>query len=116
MKQHYIKKLSYIYDTDFHTNTRMKLMPSSNKETLIGLQEMLHECNPYVKNFRTIADTHGADLNNFQMIIKSDLQSKDIRRYNKPTDSDIAVIIPGDGRESIGSRDIKINKQDGTMH
>ena len=87
----------------------MKLMPSLNREKLIGLQKMLHKCNPYVKNFRTIADTYGTNLNDFQIVIKSDLQKQDVRRYNKPTASDIAVIISGDGRETVGPKDVQIN-------
>ena len=57
-----------------------------------------------------------------QMVIRSDLQGKDIRRYNKPTYSDIAVIIHGNWTENVKSRylinkayvnqrDIVINKQ-----
>jgi hypothetical protein len=105
----------YIYDTDFQTNIRSKLMPSLDKKILIGLQKMFENCNPYVKLFRTIAESNKENLNDFQMIIQSDLQSNDIRRYNKPTSSDVAVIIPGDGTEAIKSRDIVIHKQNGTI-
>ena len=108
----------YIYDTDFQTDTRMQLMPSLNKQTLIGLQNMIQNCNPYVELFRTAASSIEANSNsnnNFQMIISDDLQNKDTRRYNKPTSSDVAVVIPGDASEECGSRDIMITKKDGNI-
>jgi len=93
----------------------MKLMPSLNRDTLTGLQNMIQTCNPYVELFRTAASSMESNSNNLQMIIKSDSHNKDIRRYNKPTSSDIAIIIPGDGSENVKSRDIVINKQDGNI-
>ena len=103
----------YIFDIDFQTETRMKLMPSLNRDILTALQNMIQTCNPYVKLFRTAAASMESNSNNLQMIIKSDSPNKDVRRYNKPTSSDVAIVIPGDGSETFKSRDIIINKQDG---
>ena len=89
-------------------------MISLNKQTLIGLQNMIEKCNPYVKLFRKAASSIEANSNNIQMTI-SDMQNKDIRRYNKPTSSDVAVVIPGDASEECSSRDIIITKQDGNI-
>ena len=106
----------YIYDTEFQADIRLKTMPTLNQDTLIGLQNMMQKCNPYVKAFQSAAEFMKADeSNNFQMIIKSDLQGKDIRKYNKPTSSDIAVVIQDDCSEPIGSRDIVINKKSGDI-
>ena len=38
--------------------------------------------------------------------------SNDKRRYNAPTASEIAVLLPGDG-ECVGNRDIVVNKREG---
>ena len=79
-------------------------MPSLDREIIIRLQEMIQNYNPYVKLFRTILDSNKSNLRDFKMIIGSDLQGQDIRRYNKPTTSDVAVIKLDDGSESIKSR------------
>jgi hypothetical protein len=101
----------YIYDTDFQTNIRTNLMPTLNKETLIGLQAMIQEYNPYVELFKTAASSmQSSNESDLQMIIKSDLQGQDIRTYNKPTSDDIAVVIPGNGSENVTCRDIIVTK------
>ena len=105
----------FIYDTDFQTGVRIKLMPILNKNTLIGLQEMINEHNPYAKLFKNATSSMVTSEYDMQMIIKSDLQSLDLRRYNKPTSSDIAVVIPGDGLENVTSRNILITKHDNVV-
>jgi hypothetical protein len=72
---------------------------------------MMQECNPYVKLFQAATAFISDSDDNFDMVIPNDLQGKDIRRYNKPTSSDIGVVIPG-GSETVKSRNIVIKDKD----
>ena len=38
----------YIYDTDFQTDVRLNRMSKLNKDTLVGLQDMMQKYNHYV--------------------------------------------------------------------
>jgi len=46
----------YIYDTEYENNNRHNFMKDMNNDILQHLQNMLDECNPYIKNFRQARD------------------------------------------------------------
>jgi REP element-mobilizing transposase RayT len=52
---------------------------------------------------------------NLKMFIK-EVRVNDLRRYNAPTNSEIAVVLPGDGSEVRSCRDIIINSTDNHLY
>ncbi|VDI62821.1 Hypothetical predicted protein [Mytilus galloprovincialis] len=94
----------YIYDTDNELANRLLWNSDLDKDILTDLQTMMHECNPFVHTFKHAADVMKTN-ENFQLILTSDT-TKDSRRYNLPTSSEISVILPGTNTTEPSKRDI----------
>ncbi|EXX65046.1 uncharacterized protein OCT59_021536 [Rhizophagus irregularis] len=88
-------------------------MQNLDVNILQNLQDMLDEYNPYVQNFHQIRDVIQAnEATEISMLIHSD-QTKDSRRYNAPTASDVAAIMIGDGYDvDPSNRDILLRLRD----
>ena len=73
---------------------------------ILSLQAMLHRYNPYIEMFLTVhqCSTQNADISLHIKLI--DLPHYDSRWYNRPTASEIAVIMVGTGDEPMAGRDI----------
>ena len=73
---------------------------------------MLHQCNPYVACFKRTADvfSRSKESENLKLVLKQDTY-KDLRRYNLPTASEIAVIIPNYSSDLPTNRDIVLFKR-----
>ena len=73
---------------------------------VLSLQAMLHRYNPYIETFLTVhqRSTQNADISLHIKLI--DLPHYDSRWYNRPTASEIAVIMVGTGDEPTAGRDI----------
>jgi hypothetical protein len=63
--------------------------------TLQELQHMLLGSNVYVQRFVQAMDLPPQDLANYEIVIRVD-GSVDRRRYNAPTSSDVAGLMPGE--------------------
>ena len=94
----------YIYDTDNELENRIIWNNDLDKNILKDLQKMMHECNPFVHEFKHAADVMKTN-DNVRLILTSDT-TKDSRRYNLPTSSEISVIIPGSNAKEPSKRDI----------
>ena len=111
----------YIYDTQNEVDNRMAQMRDRDgadqldRTTLEELMTMLRECNPYVAVFRQAIDVISENAPVNLRIIRSDVPGADRRRYNKPLSADVAVLMPGDGNEGIGQRDIIVSSQHGPL-
>ena len=104
----------YFYDTDHELENRMNLFPSLDKDTLNELQIMMHEHNKFYKQFKSLLDREHNDLekiSDLKLIIRED-SGNDIRRYNAPTASEVAILMPGDG-SYVGNRDIILHAKNG---
>src|SRR5450759_1619357 len=66
----------------------------------------MHEHNAYVRSFRAIA-SH-TDCKDRNILLKASNKGQDARRYNLPTASEVAAIIPGDEMEQVDKRDIVV--------
>ena len=73
-------------------------MHNLNAEILQNLQDMLDTCNPYILNFCQARDLLQHDESEILMCIYCN-QLYDIRCYNTPTASDVAVIMVDNGNE-----------------
>ena len=75
---------------------------------------MLESINPHVAIFWRAQDMlrdHGEVLD---MIIRI-IQAREGRQYISPTPNEVAELLVGDGPENFGSRDVIIQKRDGTL-
>ena len=87
-----------------------------DRNRVIALQEMAHVHNPYVHIYQTAMERWAAGDNIRALQIKIADTSHQDRRYNHPTASEIAVILPGTGEEvTRGTRDIVVQFQNGPL-
>ena len=106
----------YIYDTEHENENRHSIMRDLNDNTLLCLQNMLDECNPYVKNFRQARDIIMSNTTSeISMLIHND-RTHDPHRYNPSVSSDIATIMVGDGYNiEPTNRDICLRLRNGGL-
>jgi len=106
----------YIYDTDHETQNRSNVMPDLDFTILAELQRMLHNINPYVNIFRQAGNLLKCDpLLDLRLVIINN-RTKDSRRYNTPSASEVAAIIIGDGQETqYQNRDIVLRPYEGAL-
>jgi len=99
----------YIYDSNsmHQAQQRMSYHPDMlDINTVLSLQAMLQECNPYVEIFQT-ASERLAEYSNISLHIKLvDLPHYDSKQYNHPTADEIAVIMVGSEDQPTAGRDI----------
>ena len=69
-----------------------------SKETMLKLQNMLHEVNPYIKDFQTISEIPEELIKDIQFILKREGKPTDqhVRKYNLPTCEEVALITLND--------------------
>ncbi|KAF6143420.1 hypothetical protein GIB67_029589 [Kingdonia uniflora] len=100
----------YIYNPSTSLNTCHKRNPHLNRDVLKVIQDTLVRCNPvselYLHAYGVLEDTID-DNENFNVSAYL-YYSVSIyhHRYNLPSTNKIAVILPGDGSEINGVRDI----------
>jgi len=106
----------YIYDTDHELQNRSNATPNFNLDSTIlaELQQMLHDINPYVNIFRQAGNLLKQNpLLDLKLIITNN-RTKDSRRYNTPSASEVAAIMIGDGQETENqNRDIMLQPHEG---
>ena len=102
----------YIFDSNNELANRLAWNAGLDKQILLDLQNMLHQCNPYVACFKRTADvfSRSKESENLKLVLKQDTY-KDLRRYNLPTASEIAVIIPNYSSDLPTNRDIVLFKR-----
>ena len=99
----------YIHDPENKLANRKAWNRDLDSQILTNLQQLLHECNPFVNSFKHAAETMKKHAN-AQLILTAD-STKDSRRYNLPTSSEISVIIPGSNSKEPSSRDIVLYRR-----
>ena len=106
----------YIYDTDHEIQNRSNVIPSLDFTILAELQQMLHDINPYVNIFRQAGNMLKYNpLLDLKLVITNN-RTKDTRRYNTPSASEVAVIMIGDGQETQHqNRDIVLQPHEGGL-
>ncbi len=100
-----------IYDVNNELHNRMKWNDTLQESIMEQLQTMLHEVNPYIEVYKHAAEAMneaGAKACDVRLVLKD--TGRDPRRYNLPTTSDVAVILPGSGEEP-GNRDIVLYRR-----
>ncbi|KAF6175137.1 hypothetical protein GIB67_022818, partial [Kingdonia uniflora] len=100
----------YVYNPGVSLNTRHKRDPHLNRDVLKVIQDTLVQCNPFSEFYRHAYEVlQDAAGNNENFNVPAYLHysiSTDHRRYNLPSTDEIGFILPGDGSEISGLRDI----------
>jgi hypothetical protein len=106
----------YIYDTDHEIQNRLSIIPDLDFNILAELQQMLHDINPYVNNFRQVGNLlKDNPLLDLKLVITNN-RTKDPRRYNTPNASEVAAIMIGTGQETeYQNRDIVLQPYEGGL-
>ena len=79
-------------------------------ETLRQLQDMLHENNPLVQQYKQMCDFPVSEVGNYEFVFKTN--GIDKRRYNAPVAAEVAGFMPG-GEGTGGHREFKVRCRDG---
>jgi hypothetical protein len=108
----------YIYDSDPQHQLDIRMSHQHqvlDRDTLHDLQGMIVKYNPYYAAFMS-AKERLAQYNHIQLQLKTICEpTADQRRYNRPTASEIAVLIPGTGEERTHTRDIVVQDRSGPL-
>ncbi|KAF8397618.1 hypothetical protein HHK36_016538 [Tetracentron sinense] len=109
----------YVYDTEHEIRNRINAVVEKNSTSqydvsiVSGLQTMLDNINPYVRVFRMARDALAKDeALNFHIRI---IERRDEQQYNRPTSSEVAALILGDGTEDAEYRDIIVCTTEGYL-
>lgn len=99
----------YILDADAQLAGRCSLFRDLRPEVIQELQAMLEACNPHAKVFRTAAQQAAESSMHDVRIILSGDNTPDRRRYNLPSSTEIAGIIPDAVTPVHSHRDIVVH-------
>ncbi len=103
----------YFHDTEHEVDNRLDHNPHLNRSTLQKLQDCLKVNNTYVQSLMYASElsNENPDVN---IVIHAEKrpQQEHSRRYNIPTGSEVAVIMPGDQADHL---DIVLQTQTGKI-
>jgi hypothetical protein len=105
----------YIFDTDYQIDRRNAIFPDLDSEVLMLMQDVLQESNPFVIQFMAHNESmvRSAATQTFALIIGEERQPN--RQYDRPTNSEVAVLMLGDGDDVNGLRSSIILKRGGGL-
>ncbi|KAG2211445.1 hypothetical protein INT45_011464 [Circinella minor] len=94
----------YVYDSTTELQNHQAVASTSlNSEILQQLQNIMDRVNPFVQSFKQMAEiSRNGELESVQMIIRAE-NTPDARRYNRPTESEIGVLIIENNGESVSN-------------
>jgi hypothetical protein len=105
----------YIYDPRMALEHRMHRNPGLDPNVMQRLQHIILGHHRWAATFKQASDvfqqTRCPDVS-IQLAVN---RNRDQRRFNLPTSDEVAVIVPGDGTQSCGHRDIVVRLQDGPL-
>jgi hypothetical protein len=107
----------YFFDSDYQVNRRSKIFSKEaaiSKNIIRDIQNLLHQINPYVKQYRYASELLNTDPGvDLKIVLFQDNQA-DRRRYNTPTASEVAAIVVGSDEDRVNySRQIRLYKKGG---
>lgn len=99
-------QIYFVGDEEKETSLRCKKIPTVKSGLISQLQTMLHEYNPYIKDFKTTIE-NVQESEDFKVVINTDRKPSEAHsgRFNRPTVSEVALVIVG---QEFEKRDIII--------
>jgi hypothetical protein len=106
----------YILDTRDALESRMTRNRNLDRELMEILQEEITQHHCYAERFKHAHEVLAAtpDAENLSVRLAVDIR-QDPRCYNAPTADKVAVVLPGDGTQRPGKRDIVLHLRDGIL-
>jgi PIF1-like helicase/Helitron helicase-like domain at N-terminus len=109
-----ILQIYFMGDTNREKDVRKSFNPKATRdEIILGLQEMLHSHNHYIKGFKVAIEK--MTTSESRVVIRADKKPDGAhpRLFNAPIEEEIAVLMIGD--PSISRRDIVLQKRDNSL-
>ena len=101
----------YTYDQEHELDNRMKPFSGLDASLLLDLQQMIKSVNPYAHTYLQVGETLTANpACDIKLVLRSPSKQVDPHRYNLPTGTDVAVIMPADTLETPCKRDVVVYK------
>ncbi len=103
----------YFYDSDNEVKNRLHHNPHLKEDILLRLQDCLKRVNPYIESLQ-YATNFCEENPELKVVIHPDRKPRQEhpRKYNLPTGSEIAIIMPG---EQEGPLDVILQNKDGKL-
>ncbi|XP_066434063.1 uncharacterized protein [Eleutherodactylus coqui] len=114
--QHTFLQIYFVGDEEEQINIRCKNASVVNHNLIRQLQRMLHDCNPYIKDFKSAVESLPSDdKDQFQIVIHAERNPVNAHKgcFNKPTVNEVAVVIVG---QTFEKRDIVLQATDSKLH
>lgn len=107
----------YIFDASRELENRHAIASHVDIVTLSSLQAMMHDVNPFVKDFKTmlaLGKEQNGGIRDVRMLFQAD-STLDTRRYNAPTSgTEIGLLLLGS--VSAGEDGVRPNNRDIVLH
>ena len=101
----------YLYDAAAEVNARINLFNSLHGKIMQNLQDMVNRVNPYAALYHGVRDLlHDDPTTDVTLVLKTSGDGIDNRRYNVPTGTDIAMVIPVENENQPLNKNIVIYK------
>jgi predicted metalloenzyme YecM len=109
---HILDSLSPITPAEIHMAHQHGLL---NKQILSRLMDIFDDINPYFHIFQTVCERL-RETNAIALHLKTvDVPHLDLRRYNRPTAAEVAIIVPGTGEQLVDHREIVLHSRAGPL-
>ena len=101
----------YLYDAATEVNTRMNLFSNLQQKIMQELQHIINRVNPYAALYHGVRDLlNDSPATDVTLVLKASGDGIDHRRYNVPTGTDIAMVIPVENENQPLNKNIVIYK------
>ena len=105
----------YIYDPHEALEHRMQRNRTLDPIVMERLQALILTHHRWARIFKQASEVFKENQCENVSIQLAANQNRDQRRWNLPTADEVAVVIPGDGTQSYGRRDIIVHRRDGPL-
>ena len=101
----------YLYDDATEVNARINSFSTLQGKIIQELQDMINNVNPYAALYHGVRNLlHGNPTTDVTLVLKTSGDGIDNRRYNVPTGTDIAMVIPVENDNQPLNKNIVIYK------
>lgn len=103
----------YFHDTDHEVANRLRHNSHLSADVVLTLQQSLHQVNPYIQSIKAVIE-YTSTHPEVRMVLCADKRptGEHARRFNLPTSSEVAVILPG---EQVNSIDVVLQTRGGQL-
>jgi hypothetical protein len=106
----------FFYDSDNELSNRLSHLSNLNENILAELQAMLHSNNSYINSFKAAIELESTCTDNISIVLHADKKLKPsnehCRRYNLPSQSEVAALLPGDTHSNL---DVIVQYRNGAL-